>query len=329
VMLMAGSWGLLPSDYEKEDPYLVFEPLSNFKIITPVGLGAGFDTDAVTPDSFMRLGFGVVEVGPVMHTDNTANDATADAAAVGARLARLDRSGPLTHLAKLGVTVIGTTTADGRPSLIRAISLVAPHVDYISVQLGAAMALDVQDAEKTVADLVDAVALTPGGGPRVFLRFHVTELAACVSAAATLSVAAQRAGADGVVLCAEEADALYGETVAKEAEWFPRLVEEVYRQVDGKLMLIACGGVKSGRAALACIEAGASGVQISSLLAAEGPQICRRLKNEIAQLLSNEGYVDLHDAVGAVHRKKRGNQQKRKLPSRKGAKAAASFASLT
>ncbi|PFH32300.1 putative dihydroorotate dehydrogenase reveal [Besnoitia besnoiti] len=79
-------------------------------------------------------------------------------------------------------------------------------------------------------------------------------------------------------------------------------VSDMYKLTDGKLVIIATGGVESGRDALDKIEAGASLVEIYSSMIFAGPQIARRVKNELYSLLNEKGYKDVAAAVGRKHR---------------------------
>lgn len=284
ILIRMGAWHVLPCDYDKEDPYLTNEPLENFRLTTPVGLAAGFDTTAVAAIGFLSLGFGFVEVGPVL-----------DPVAAAARLAALPRDGPLTHLGKVGVAIAGD-----RVELLRAVPLVGPHVDYVAVELGDDVRAGGTEVRAVVASIVDAAALLPAGGPRVFLRLP-TALVAKPAEAAAFGVLAWRGGADGLVLC--------GEGVSHEA--LVAAVSATYLATEGELVLFASGAVSSGMDALRCLEAGATAVQVSSLLVSEGPQVVRRLKNELSVLMMNEGLVNLPDVIGAAHRKRKGNKVKR------------------
>lgn len=82
-------------------------------------------------------------------------------------------------------------------------------------------------------------------------------------------------------------------------------MEEIYRETEGELVVIVCGGVENGLDLLRYVEAGASAAQLPSPLVAEGPQAVRRIKDELSRLLMNEGYVNLEDAIGGAHRKRR------------------------
>jgi dihydroorotate dehydrogenase len=77
---------------------------------------------------------------------------------------------------------------------------------------------------------------------------------------------------------------------------------EFYRLTEGRLPLIGCGGVASGRDAYAKIRAGASLVQLYTALIYHGPGLVRDIKRELAECLRADGFEDIASAVGADHR---------------------------
>jgi len=180
-------------------------------------------------------------------------------------------------------------------------------VDYITLDLGPLpKAARVESAlGRLVLDVVSAANSVPGGGPAVFLKVPAGYPARAardterVEAAGSAAAAALFGGAAGIILAHGEDEELADSGAAAE------LLSEVYRRTDGRLTLIASGGVRTGREALGLIEAGATVIQISHLLVSEGPQVCRRLKSEMSQALMERNYVSLQDAVGAAHRKKK------------------------
>ena len=71
------------------------------------------------------------------------------------------------------------------------------------------------------------------------------------------------------------------------------------RRVEGQFPLIGAGGVGSGADAYAKIRAGASLVQLYSMLVYEGPPLVRRIKDELAALLARDGLASVSQAIGA------------------------------
>eukprot|EP00898_Chlorokybus_atmophyticus_P007413 jgi/Chlat1/7673/Chrsp64S07134 len=77
------------------------------------------------------------------------------------------------------------------------------------------------------------------------------------------------------------------------------VLKEVYSLSNGKIPLIGCGGVSTGRDAYAKIRAGASLVQLYTALAYEGLGLVPRIKRELAECLAADGYDSVAEAVGA------------------------------
>jgi dihydroorotate dehydrogenase len=84
--------------------------------------------------------------------------------------------------------------------------------------------------------------------------------------------------------------ALFGRT--------PGVVREVRRVTGGSIPINACGGVFTTGDALACIEAGATTVQIYTGLIFEGPRIVRRITAGLAAAL-RQRRTELASLVGA------------------------------
>ena len=70
------------------------------------------------------------------------------------------------------------------------------------------------------------------------------------------------------------------------------------QRVERQFPLVGCGGIGSGADAYAKIRAGATLVQLYSMMVYEGPPIVRRIKNELAALLARDGFASVSDAIG-------------------------------
>jgi dihydroorotate dehydrogenase len=77
------------------------------------------------------------------------------------------------------------------------------------------------------------------------------------------------------------------------------MLRKTARRVERQFLLIGCGGIGSGADAYAKIRAGASLVQLYSMLVYEGPPLVRRIKDELAALLARDRFTSVVDAVGA------------------------------
>jgi dihydroorotate dehydrogenase len=77
-----------------------------------------------------------------------------------------------------------------------------------------------------------------------------------------------------------------------------RMLARVYRLTQGKLPLIGVGGIDSGEAALAKIEAGASLIQLYTGLVFEGSALIGRIKQALMGAIEGEGCDSLAPLVG-------------------------------
>ncbi len=76
------------------------------------------------------------------------------------------------------------------------------------------------------------------------------------------------------------------------------LISRIYQHTQGKIPIIACGGVFSGQDAFEKIAAGASLIQIYSAIVFQGPNVVNKINKELAKILRDKGFTSLKDAVG-------------------------------
>jgi dihydroorotate dehydrogenase len=81
------------------------------------------------------------------------------------------------------------------------------------------------------------------------------------------------------------------------------LVGKFYKEMKGQIPIIGVGGVWSGEDAYNKICAGATAVQMYTALVYNGPGIVSRIKNELSELLKENGFESVQQAVGSSHRK--------------------------
>lgn len=77
-----------------------------------------------------------------------------------------------------------------------------------------------------------------------------------------------------------------------------KMIEDVYKLTNGKYVIVGVGGVSSGKDAFEKILAGASVVQIYSSFIYHGPPIVTRIKRELNDILLENGYKNVQEAVG-------------------------------
>jgi len=80
-------------------------------------------------------------------------------------------------------------------------------------------------------------------------------------------------------------------------------IRDMYRLTSGKVPIVGVGGVSSGQDAWEKVSAGASLVQLYSALVYQGPPVVTKVRRELGEILTESGFMDIQEAVGADHRK--------------------------
>ena len=76
-------------------------------------------------------------------------------------------------------------------------------------------------------------------------------------------------------------------------------IRTMYQLTDGKVPIIGVGGIGSGRDAYDKLKAGASLVQIYSMMVYEGPGVVSRIRKELADIIVKNGYKSVDEVVGS------------------------------
>jgi len=83
-----------------------------------------------------------------------------------------------------------------------------------------------------------------------------------------------------------------------------KLIEAFYKELDGQMPIIGCGGVDSAGAAYEKIKAGACLVQLYTGLVMKGPQLVHDINSELDKLIQQDGFNSISDAIGSAHQNK-------------------------
>lgn len=82
-----------------------------------------------------------------------------------------------------------------------------------------------------------------------------------------------------------------------------KLISYVYKKTKGKYVIIGCGGIFSASDAYRKIKLGASLVQLITGMIYEGPQLISQINLGLVQLLKQDGYKNISEAIGAANKK--------------------------
>ena len=321
--LRALSTGLLRGRPASDPPSLAVRALgAHFP--NPIGLAAGFDKDAAAILPLIRLGFGFVEAGTVTRLAQSGNprprlfrlerDAAVinrmgfNNAGVEAFCARLafaaTRSCPVG--ANLGLNKDGADPERDYPMLV---SAVARHVDYITINVSSPNTPGLRDLQGE-AKL------------RAILRAIHKSTPICPPLLVKIAPDLGDAGLEGVVAAAIDEGAsgliVSNTTIARPPDLGSHnalqsgglsgaplfrpstiMLEKAAKLAKKRLVLIGCGGVRSGADVLTKLKAGASLIQIYTAFAYTGPALIPRIKRELLAAMSQEGFSTVTEAIGA------------------------------
>jgi dihydroorotate dehydrogenase len=127
--------------------------------------------------------------------------------------------------------------------------------------------------------------------------------------AVTLCNTAVEAGADGIIATNTTIDYALTDSPYKKdfggmsgavlTEKSYQLFRAIGKELYGKTLLISVGGIDSAEEAYKRIKAGASLVQVYSMLVYRGPTLIKEINEGIIQLLKKDGYTHISQAIGA------------------------------
>jgi len=314
--------GLGPRQFSR-DPDILHTRLAGLDLPNPVGLAAGFDKNAETPDALLAAGFGFVECGAVTPRAQDGKPKPRifrleeDRAVINrmgfpnqgldlfkARLAR--RSG---RKGVVGVNLGANLDSEDRVAdYVACLRELQDLAQFFTVNISSPNTPGLRTLQSSGAldDLLAAVAAVGAKAP-VFLKI-APDIAD--SEAEVMVEAIRRHGLDGIIIANTtitrpeslvsdkmgEGGGLSGPPV------FARSTElvRVFRKAAGPDMaIIGVGGVSCAETAYAKIRAGANAIQLYTGLIYEGPGLIQRIKTGLVERLQADGFASISEAVGA------------------------------
>lgn len=304
----------------------------------PIGLSAGFDKDCEAMDGLLDFGFGFIEVGGVTPKPQPGNPKPRvfrlfeDSAVINrygfnscgheAAVMRM-KSWYEVNVNKeddskgiVGVNLgKNKTSEDPVYDYVEGVKAFGPMADFLVVNVSSpnTPGLRKLQGQEQLRQITQAVVkarneLERPDKPPVLVKIapDLTEKDMIDIASV---VAAKDSGIDGLVISNTtmarpenltsahkiETGGLSGPPLK---EMSTNVIRTMYKLTSGRLVIIGVGGISSGQDALEKIKAGASLVQIYTVLAYQGPPVVNRIKKELSELLLEEGYENVSQAVG-------------------------------
>ena len=131
-----------------------------------------------------------------------------------------------------------------------------------------------------------------------------------VEDAITLCKTAVDAGASGIIATnttidysvTEHAKDFGGISGALVREKSFKLFQAIGKELYGKTTLISVGGIEDAEDAYRRIKAGASLIQVYSMLIYNGPKMIKDINEGLSKLIEADGYLNITEAIGADYR---------------------------
>ncbi|XP_029494875.1 dihydroorotate dehydrogenase (quinone), mitochondrial-like [Oncorhynchus nerka] len=337
--------GLVPLN-RYQDPASLEVNVMGRKFKNPIGIAAGFDKHGEAVDGLYRLGFGFVEVGTITPKPQEGNPKprvfrlTTDQAVINrygfnscglaaARERLKAREGTQVELTKAGLPLginLGKNklSQDAAADYLEGVRTLGPLADYLVVNVSSPNTPGLRDLQGKgelrqllYKVLKERDALQGGSRPPVLVK-----IAPDLTAQDKQDIAdvVTELGVDGLLVSnttvsrpetlqdpqSKEVGGLSGQPIK---DLSTRTVRDMYSLTKGKVPIIGVGGVASGQDAMDKICAGASLVQLYTSLTYQGPPVVTKIKRELEQLLKEQGFASISDAVGADHRGAEGTFQ--------------------
>ncbi|RFD20788.1 quinone-dependent dihydroorotate dehydrogenase [Komagataeibacter melaceti] len=316
-----------------DDPALSVRAMG-LRFPNPIGMAAGFDKNAQVVRPLARSGFGLVEAGTVTPRPQPGNPQprlfrlTEDRAIINrmgfnnqgidrfaVRLARLHRVSsprrvPGAHVpvgANLGINKTGADPERDYPMLV---GRVKHYVDYIVINLSSPNTPGLRDLLEAsrLKGILDAINTAHPERPPLLVKLSPDIAPDDVPSVVEAAIAG---GVQGLIVSnttisrpaglrspyATEKGGLSGRPLRTLAQ---EMLARVARVVDGRVALVACGGIETGADILDRVRAGADLVQIYTSYVYEGPGIIARLKAETLRAMRAGGFETLADAKGTA-----------------------------
>jgi dihydroorotate dehydrogenase len=314
---------LLKNHYFVTNPILS-QTLFGTTFQNPVGLAAGFDKNGEYITATPTLGFGYTEIGTITPKPQDGNPKP--------RLFRLkeDRSIQnamgfnnrgadymLKRLNKLyfldypvGINIGKnklTSEEDALGDYEILLKKFQNHGDYIIINISSPNTpglRDLQNEEFITSLFTMAKEITD---QPIFLKIAPDMEA---QDAITLCAVAVEAGAAGIIATnttidysvtphAKDFGGISG-TLVREKSF--KLFQAIAKELYGKTILISVGGIEDATDAYRRIKAGASLVQVYSMLIYNGPKMIKEINEGLTKLIEADGYTNITEAIGADYR---------------------------
>ncbi len=319
-------FNLVPNFLEKDRNNPLFKTkLFNKNLENPIGMAAGFDKNAEVYNSLFKLGFGFVEVGTITPLKQYGNPKP--------RVFRLVEDKALIN--RLGFNNMGSKNILDRIKSNKQIGLLGINIgpnkdtknrledylycfktfqdvaDYITINISSPNTEDLrsfhdQTKLNKLLESIDKEKKNLGSKIPIVVKVSpdvrdqeikkITEVLLSNNIdAVIISNTSDSSREDLSNILRHQKGGLSGKPIEEKST---TLINKFYKVLNGRIKIIGCGGVDSGKSAYEKFLAGANYVQLYTGMVFRGPNIVNMIKKELKELLTIDGVKNFAEIIG-------------------------------
>lgn len=326
-------YGLAPLKKKLDNEEILNITAFNKSFDNPLGCAAGFDKNGEAMEGLFQTGFGFVEIGTITPLPQPGNPKprvfrlVEDRAVINrygfnseGRLPVIDRVKQFKAKSSNEKKILGINIGKNKLSenavadYLNGIESFNEYADYMTINISSPNTPGLRNlqSKKYLEQLVDPILeMRDVKNPKMPV---IVKIAPDLTDEEMQDIAAvltrKNKSVDGVIISnttitrpsslksefKKETGGLSGRPVK---ELSNKAIQRFYELTKGKLLIIGVGGIENGQDALDKIKSGATLVQIYTAMVFEGPTLVNRIKRELIDLLKQEGFKNVNEAVGA------------------------------
>ncbi len=319
-------FNFVPNVLEEEKNNPLFKTkLFNKELENPIGMAAGFDKNAEVYNPLFKLGFGFVEVGTITPFKQYGNPKprvfrlVEDEALIN-RLGFnnlgsknvLDRIKSNKQTGLLGINIGPNKDSNNRlEDYLDCFKIFQDVADYITINISSPNTEDLrsfhdqiklnellQSINKEKKNLSSKIPISVKVSPDIEDQEikKVTEVLLSNHIEAIIISNTSDSSRDRLRNTQKhQRGGLSGKPIEEKSS---KLINKFYKVLGGRIKIIGCGGVDSGKSAYEKFLSGANYVQLYTGMVFRGPNIVNIIKKELKELLINDGVKNFEEIIG-------------------------------
>jgi dihydroorotate dehydrogenase len=319
-------FNFVPNILEEDKNNPLFKTkLFNKDLENPIGMAAGFDKNAEVYNSLFKLGFGFVEVGTITPFKQYGNSKprvfrlVEDEALIN-RLGFnnlgsknvLNRIKSNKQTGLLGINIGPNKDSDNRlEDYLHCFKTFQDVADYITINISSPNTEDLrsfhdQTKLNKLLETIDKEKKNLGSKTPIVVKISpdiddneikkITEVLLSNNIEAVIISNTSDSSRDSLNnIQKHQKGGLSGKPIEEKST---KLINKFYKLLNGKIKIIGCGGVDSGKSAYEKFLAGANYVQLYTGMVFRGPNVVNMIKKELKELLIVDGVKNFAEIIG-------------------------------